>query len=200
MSRLIVFPLSLMLSACATASTPRVAALENPRVHYVDLSGAPAASLPALEPAIAEPALDALPELAAALVLASEPEALPEPAASAPAAPALAQGNAPASVAAAAVATVVLPAAVEVPAPIAAMTYEVFAGEMLDDTLKRWLEREHKTLDYRAPFRVPVMADAVLPASSLPEAVRLLLTPLWGTRHKLVANEKPGSKLEVTTP
>lgn len=79
-------------------------------------------------------------------------------------------------------------------------TYELVAGETLEQGLGRWGKREGFLVLYRAEFQLPVIQNTTVPAESLSEAVTYVLELLAGTPHALVADEAPNHVLVIRTP
>lgn len=84
--------------------------------------------------------------------------------------------------------------------PAPTYTYELVAGETLEQVLTRWGKREHLNVIYRAGFQLPVIQNTTVPAQSLSEAVTYVLGLLAGTPHALVAEEAPNQALVIKTP
>lgn len=84
--------------------------------------------------------------------------------------------------------------------PAPTYTYELVAGETLEQVLTRWGKREHLNVIYRAGFQLPVIQNTTVPAQTLSEAVTYVLGLLAGTPHALVAEEAPNQVLVIKTP
>ena len=210
LARLLPLLIAASTSACATTSTATYVALPNPRVRNVNLFE--------LEPPIAAEPVDDAPQLALETMTTpavndtvdSAPE-LHEPAAgdSGVPAPVVDLGTVPAgtanastAIAVAAIASVTTrePEVPPEPPEPPAYTYQLLAGEMLDQAIARWAAHDGFSVEYRAAFHIPVPRDVTLEATSLREAVTLALTPLWGSRFALIAEQSPDKTLVVRTP
>lgn len=207
-ARIALWTWVLALTACANAA-PIALPVVNPRVHEVNLFELPVTQAsdlaqqgsdtsvarredaapeshqppagqlgdpsPVVDAGPARPALKTLPEI----TLSTRAHALPP-------APADKDG-------AAATSTDVQP----VPT---AYVYQLLGGETLAQAIARWARHDEYVLDYRATFQIPIPRDVTLPALTFREAVTAALTPLWGGRFALIAEETPQRTLIVRTP
>jgi hypothetical protein len=194
MSRFLVVPLALILSACAApAAVSRNHAPDSgpSRVRYVSLfDSAPAQAEPPSDTLVSAPAADPVPgtfETVAAgdvddwpaldaVVATVALEAEPEPVLGAP--------------------VVTEPD----PPPVIRRRYELTSEDTLRSAFSRWAERDNCDLLWRARIDYPVLLGVVFDAPNFPAAVALALHAVAGARQPLLAHQGPQGARDTGAP